>query len=569
MASRRIKLVSWLIVTSQADAFSSFSFLPAQLRASTRLIRQQACPVPTRETHFTVSPRRKSSFGFRSSSLSSSLSSSSSIPTDEDYAAITPTTYNAQGEPNDHRYSADDWWQNVKSLPRSTILRAIQGPVVTIMVWSLVVSSVYTLLRQVSLASIADRMVMSSQPHSFLVSALGLLLVFRTNSAYQRFAEGRKIWENILSISRNISRLACLYEQDLGKERKIRVFRLLGSFPYLLHHHIQPQCLDPQQSKALQGTEFALELKEECVIGPSNDQERRRKQRQQQRSNSNRNIAASVGYTIRRRMFGKASYRTEFIPQAHRTRIQCTVDRRALPWCLLPPLALHKCADSANRPLWVCDRLSRELADVMYSNNFTSRERLAFLSQIDKLSKSIGECERIHQTAVPLNYARHSLRSLTIWLFSLPFALVKEFGLLTAPVMGVIAWLLFGVYQIGCSIEDPFQGSLRLSLYCDNIYRDVMHDAVLKNERDSAFKLESELYEWDLLGDIEEENKMLLTPPMKPHLLDSSSLSEELEDDADLDDYQVDEDLPKPSSSSLPPPSPKSLTKEDPDQPRP
>jgi predicted membrane chloride channel (bestrophin family) len=31
-------------------------------------------------------------------------------------------------------------------------------------------------------------MCMSSKPHSFLVSALGLLLVFRTNSAYQRFA---------------------------------------------------------------------------------------------------------------------------------------------------------------------------------------------------------------------------------------------------------------------------------------------------------------------------------------------------------------------------------------------
>lgn len=78
----------------------------------------------------------------------------------------------------------------------------------------------------------------------------------------------------------------------------------------------------------------------------------------------------------------------------------CMVDRRALPWCLLPPAALSKCAESFNRPLWVCDRLSQELANVPYSDNFTSRERLAFLSQIDKLSKCIGECERIHQTAV-------------------------------------------------------------------------------------------------------------------------------------------------------------------------
>ena len=74
---------------------------------------------------------------------------------------------------------------------------------------------------------------------------------------------------------------------------------------------------------------------------------------------------------------------------------KCMVDRRDLPWCLLPPSALWKCADSLNRPLWVCDRLAQEMADVKYSDNFTSRERLAFLSHIDKLSKSIGAHETV------------------------------------------------------------------------------------------------------------------------------------------------------------------------------
>lgn len=126
----------------------------------------------------------------------------------------------------------------------------------------------------------------------------------------------------------------------------------------------------------------------------------------------------------------------------------------------------------------------------------------------------------------PLNYARHSLRSLTIWLFSLPFALVSEFGLLTAPVMGVIAWLLFGVYQIGCSIEDPFQGSLRLSILCDAIYRDVMHDADMSNKRDSAFQLEAELYEWDSLGPIE-ESRMLLNSKVQPNGSSQTTVSNE------------------------------------------
>jgi hypothetical protein len=72
--------------------------------------------------------------------------------------------------------------------------------------------------------------------------------------------------------------------------------------------------------------------------------------------------------------------------------------------------------------------------DVACAPNYASRERLSLLSVIDKLTDAIGRCELIHQTAVPLNYARHALRSLTLWFFTLPFCLVKHLGLMTGPV---------------------------------------------------------------------------------------------------------------------------------------
>jgi predicted membrane chloride channel (bestrophin family) len=109
---------------------------------------------------------------------------------------------------------------------------------------------------------------------------------------------------------------------------------------------------------------------------------------------------------------------------------------------------------------------------------------LALIKHTEKLSQCIGACERIHQTVVPLNYARHSLRSLTLWLLSLPFALIKDLGLLTGPVLFLVSWLLFGVYEIGYSIEDPFQGTLRLSILCDTVRRDVLADEFV---RETAF----------------------------------------------------------------------------------
>jgi hypothetical protein len=170
-----------------------------------------------------------------------------------------------------------------------------------------------------------------------------------------------------------------------------------------------------------------------------------------------------------------------------KTRPLYWVDKRTLPWRLLPQNALEQCARTQNRPLWVCDRMAFELKNVPDGPNFSARERLALISKVDKLSACIGACERIHQTAVPLNYARHSLRALTLWLLTLPFALVGQLRLLTGPVLFLVSWLLFGVYEIGYSIEDPFQGTLRLSVLCDMIRRDVMGDEVT---RSTAFEIE-------------------------------------------------------------------------------
>jgi len=176
---------------------------------------------------------------------------------------------------------------------------------------------------------------------------------------------------------------------------------------------------------------------------------------------------------------------------------------------------MEECARAQNRPLWVCDRLAKEVHSVQDQANWTARERLTLLSKVEKLSATIGACERIHQTVVPLNYARHALRSLTMWLLSLPFALVKDLGLITGPVLFIISWMLFGVYEIGYSIEDPFQGTLRLSILCDAIRRDVMGDEIIRN---TAFTLDKEVGE--VAAELEDEE-------------------EEDEEDADADDLAV------------------------------
>jgi len=347
-------------------------------------------------------------------------------------------------------------------------MREIINPVLSLTGWAALVSIVYRSLQLFGHTNIASKMTISSSPHSYLVSSLGLLLVFKTNSAYNRFSEGRKIWEDILSISRNLTRFINLYENEIGSARVKRVKNLLASYPYLLRHHIRPRCADPAVAKMLQESGYGLPLRE------------------------------PIQTPLETRFEGDQAVKASG-SQISRT---CWVDRRNLPWSLLPNAILEHVAVADNRPLWVCDHISKELVSVPYGDNFTSRERLTLVTQVEKLTNSIGACERIHQTTVPLNYARHSLRSLTLWLVTLPFAIVKDLGLLTAPVMGVTAWLMFGVYQIGYSIEDPFQGSLRLSSLCDSIRQAVLGDIDKVGGRNSAFSLGYNWREQEFTSDV-------------------------------------------------------------------
>lgn len=77
---------------------------------------------------------------------------------------------------------------------------------------------------------------------------LGLLLVFRTNSAYERWWEGRKLWGQLVNDSRNIC-LKIRALDSISTADKVRFGELVISFSYALKHHLR----DTVPSKSLPG----------------------------------------------------------------------------------------------------------------------------------------------------------------------------------------------------------------------------------------------------------------------------------------------------------------------------
>lgn len=81
---------------------------------------------------------------------------------------------------------------------------------------------------------------------------LGMLLVFRTNSAYERWWEGRKQWGQLVNDSRNLCIKVRAYARVKDAE-KARFGELVISFAYALKHHLR----GTMPSRPLPGTVYA------------------------------------------------------------------------------------------------------------------------------------------------------------------------------------------------------------------------------------------------------------------------------------------------------------------------
>jgi predicted membrane chloride channel (bestrophin family) len=70
----------------------------------------------------------------------------------------------------------------------------------------------------------------------------------------------------------------------------------------------------------------------------------------------------------------------------------------------------------------------------------------------------------------------HLKQLILLYCLSLPFQMVKDFGLLTGLIVAVISFTLLGIEEIGVEIENPFgydANDLPLDTICANMRRNI------------------------------------------------------------------------------------------------
>ncbi|OUM64420.1 hypothetical protein PIROE2DRAFT_32550, partial [Piromyces sp. E2] len=97
-------------------------------------------------------------------------------------------------------------------------------PILILIVWTVLLEVIYEYIKE---KSYAKSIFFPSSLLTYLGLVLSLLLVFRNNSAYDRYWEGRKVWGNMINNVRNLSRHIWISieidQDDPMKEEKLNL----------------------------------------------------------------------------------------------------------------------------------------------------------------------------------------------------------------------------------------------------------------------------------------------------------------------------------------------------------
>jgi putative membrane protein len=137
-------------------------------------------------------------------------------------------------------YNPKDWWKLILSFQKSDTFRMMLPGILGMALYTWIV--VYTELNIFHL-----NYKNTTSIHALVGFVLSMLLVFRTNTAYDRWWEGRKAWGSFVNNARNLAiKLSVIVEDKLIKERlKILIQNYVLASKEHLRHGVKTELLKP------------------------------------------------------------------------------------------------------------------------------------------------------------------------------------------------------------------------------------------------------------------------------------------------------------------------------------
>jgi ion channel-forming bestrophin family protein len=227
---------------------------------------------------------------------------------------------------------------------------------------------------------------MPSQIHGAMSFTLGMLLVFRTNSAYSRWWEARTLWGTLVNASRNVAiKLKAIVQPDKD-DAKFLLSQLIA-FPIALMNHL-----------------------------------------------------------------------------------------RMLPETNSNPRADGGSSNQDHKPASIVRQLYLWLSEQKKSGRIDGDELRIVDVELAKFMEVCGACERIAKTPIVRSYRIFSRQCILLFLLTLPWGIISDFGWWTVPLTTITAYFMIGMEVVAEHVEEPFgmdEDDLDLEGVCVTIERSV------------------------------------------------------------------------------------------------
>jgi ion channel-forming bestrophin family protein len=132
-------------------------------------------------------------------------------------------------------YNPKEWFSFIFKFHKADTFRKLFPLLIAIGVYCAVVCFLEEEILHLAADSKAAKI---SVMHSLLGFVISLLLVFRTNTAYERWWEGRKLWGALVNCSRNMSVKIHAIFPEVSDERS-KMIKYIRLFPFALKNHLR------------------------------------------------------------------------------------------------------------------------------------------------------------------------------------------------------------------------------------------------------------------------------------------------------------------------------------------
>jgi ion channel-forming bestrophin family protein len=135
-------------------------------------------------------------------------------------------------------YQPKDWFTFIFRLHKADTVRALFPMLVAMCLYSGLIAYLELEVWKLSKDNYVKNLTLL---HNLLGFVLSLLLVFRTNTAYDRWWEGRKLWGTLVNSSRSLAMKLNAYLDVEDKNNRYQLNRLIATYVSALKNHLKSE----------------------------------------------------------------------------------------------------------------------------------------------------------------------------------------------------------------------------------------------------------------------------------------------------------------------------------------